>query len=179
MRYIKDTITENDVFNFVFFYDSLDVQKRKIILQGEEFKDSLDFYFSMKKELGKNLDDFAKKKIAELIPSYKLVDEIELFPVTFPGSTVAKRLLSSVEKENSNYKVDSISLTDEDKSYLVRIINREELSRLFVFSSNNAIIKNFDVTLYPRGKRYHLNDNTKPLEFSNEFKIDKIILKLN
>ncbi|RJP74081.1 MAG: hypothetical protein C4539_00745 [Ignavibacteriales bacterium] len=176
MPQIKDTITENDLFNYVFFPDSLNEEKKKTILREDRFKNSTDFYKGMYKDLGKSISIEARKKIAHLIPSYRMTEKVDLYPVAFTKTAISKKIYAS--DENIKQKYVSMSLTDEEKSYLARIICQDEHCQLFIFSSNNLIIRDFDVTLFPQGKKYHFDDNTKPIEVMVKPNIKKLVMTL-
>ncbi len=178
MSHSKDNITEIDLFNFIFFKHLLNEDKKRIITLGEKFKESLNFYTRMHKELNKDLSLAAKKKIASLIPSYRLTEKVELFPIPFTKLATKRNTFVAAADDNIGARFISMSLTDEEKSYLARIVCQHTHCQLFIFSSNNSVIKNFDVTLYPQGYKYHFDDNTKPVELRTEPKIEKVILTL-
>lgn len=176
MLQTKDTITENDLFNYVFFRDSLTEEKKKAILREDRFKDSINFYKGMHKELGKSISLEVRKKIARLIPSYRMTEKVDLYPIAVTKTAINKKIYAS--DENIKQKVVSMSLTDEEKSFLARIICQENHCQLFIFSSNNIILKNFDVTFYPQRKKYHFDDNTKPIELMLKPNIKKMVMTL-
>jgi hypothetical protein len=178
MPHTKENITEIDLFNFIFFRNLLDEDKKKAIMLEEKFKESIDFYAGMHKELSKDLSLAARKKIASLIPTYKLTDKVELFPIGFTKMATKRNTYVAAANENLNPGFISMSLTDEEKSYLARIVCQHTHCQLFIFSSNNSIIKNFDVTLYPQRKKYHFEDNTKPVELNAEPNIEKLVMTL-
>ena len=70
---IKDTnISEIDIFNFVFFNDSLSDEEKKAIESNKDYYGLIEFYKNQKEELDKSIKDKTKKKLAKLIPAYKL-----------------------------------------------------------------------------------------------------------
>lgn len=175
MLYLKNKITENDLFNFIFFRDSLDEEKKKIIQQEETFKDSINFYAKMRSSLSKGLSFDARKKIAELIPSYRIINKIELYPVEQLPDLCKE---STRKSKTPELKRNSLSLSNDDRSFLARIICEGSVCQMFVFSSDNVIIKNFDVTIYPKGKKYHFEDNTKPVDIKDKPAVEKMIMTL-
>ncbi|RJP61802.1 MAG: hypothetical protein C4539_19330 [Ignavibacteriales bacterium] len=174
----KENITEIDLFNFVFFKHLLDEEKKQIIMLEEKFKESINFYSGMHNELSKDLSLAARKKIASLIPSYRLTDKVELFPIGFTKMATKRNTYVASADESLNPGFISMSLTDEEKSYLARIVCQHTHCQMFIFSSNNSILRNFDVTIYPQRKKYHFEDNTKPVELNAEPDIEKLVMTL-
>jgi len=93
-------------------------------------------------------------------------------------------------KKNNNFILAAASDTnqksmstrtyfDEDKIYIVKIINYENSSKIFVFSTMYEIIKDFDIIIEPQDLQYHLEDNMKPLELNFNIEPENIILKFN
>jgi len=74
MKKNKD-ITEIDIFNLVFFSDTVREEDRKLIESNKEYYELIEFYKKQKEEIEKSLQNKTKKKLAALIPAYKLTAE--------------------------------------------------------------------------------------------------------
>ena len=65
-------ITELDIFNFVFFNETLPRKKRKYIEQHEDKFEMLNFYRKQKDSIEQSLKEETQKRIAAKIPAYKI-----------------------------------------------------------------------------------------------------------
>jgi hypothetical protein len=72
-------ISEQDVFNFVFFKESLPKEKQSIIEKDNSYKDMLDFYTILKHNSIENPDEALKKSLASKIAAYSLSNVIHLY----------------------------------------------------------------------------------------------------
>lgn len=64
-------ITENDIFNYVYFNKRLSEADKKLIESNEENFELIRFYKEQKAELNKSLKDETKMKLASRISAYK------------------------------------------------------------------------------------------------------------
>lgn len=48
-----------------------------------------------------------------------------------------------------------------------------------MFSTQYEVIKNFDIIITPQNVRYHIDDNTIPLELEHNVDPESIILEFN
>ena len=68
----KTNITEQDLFNFIFFNDVLPQKKKKYIERNEDKFELLNFYREQKKSITRSIEEETQKKIAAKIPAYKI-----------------------------------------------------------------------------------------------------------
>lgn len=170
----KIQITEQDIFNFVFYPETLSEEKRKAIEENKSFSEAIEFYQNLKSEIDSKLDYSIKKKIAEKIPVYSLPKMIELHPlndINFQKKTY--RLAADSETELKP-KITTKTFVDDEKDYMIKILQNGEKTKIFVFSTQDEILENFNIYIEPQKLEFHLKDNSEPLILEGKVEIDKI-----
>lgn len=172
-------MTEQDIFNFVFYPEELSGEKKAEIENSEIYKPAVDFYYHLKKEINKPIDISLRGKIAEKIPSYSLPEIIEFFPVENNikknNDNILRYAADSVNEEN----VKAVSFISPDKNYLIRIIDAKDKKLLYVFSVKEKVIKDFTITIYPKHITYQFTDNTDPLALPLDLDVEKVEIAIN
>lgn len=173
-------IKEQDIFNYVFFPDSLSTEMRKTIEVDENLKEVVDFYLKMRDKSKRHFPRSLKEKVASTIPAYTLNNEVHLFPLpaAVGKNQTEKRLAADSESRHLISKLMSRTFVDEDKEYMIKVINHESTTKVFVFSVKNDIVKNFDIIIVPRNNRYHFIDNSTPLLINGEIEIESIRMEI-
>lgn len=69
------------------------------------------------------------------------------------------------------------TFVDNDKEYLIKVLNYADVTKVFVFSTKDEVIKNFDIVIEPNNLKYHFEDNSEPLKI--EQPIEASTLQLN
>jgi hypothetical protein len=172
-------IDEQDLFNFVFFPEKVSEEKRKLLDTDKSFSEAIEFYNQLKLNSERELTSSVKKKLAEKIPAYKLRDMIELYhlnilkPQNQNGSRMAAATKELIPKTTTKTFVDS------DKDYLIKVLNYGNETKIFVFSTKDEEVKNFDIVIEPQNLKYHFEDNSEPLIINQSVDAEKIQLKFN
>jgi len=169
-------ITERDLFNLVFYKDLVDKDKCEFLEEDNSYRDEIEFFNSLKDSLSEEISPKFKKKIAQKIPAYNFSNVIVLYP--------------AVEKKNRQKRKDKLVLaaelksqhtsqtfSDEKKQYLVKLINSDSNTKIFVFSTSESELKNLKLTLHPKEKEYFLKDNSNPLEVNENVIVESISLE--
>lgn len=144
----------------------------------EDSTDAIIFYKELKSELEKPISLDIKKKLAEKIPTYSFSNIIQLYPVAEIKKKKNGVVLAAASPEETP-KIITKTFYDEDKSYIIKVINYEKNSKIFVFSTQQEVIKNFDINILPENKKYHCNDNSLPLELNMPVQADTIQIEFN
>jgi hypothetical protein len=124
------------------------------------------------------LDDNTKQKLAQKISSYKLNNVIQLSPVQ---ELKKKRngIVLAAASEEEKPKIITKTFYDADKTYIIKVINYSDNSKIFVFSTQQEVIKDFEIIILPENKKYHCNDNSLPLELSTPIEAESIQIEFN
>ncbi len=181
-------ITERDLFNYVFYKNTLSEDKTEFLESTDIYKDEIDFFNSLKDSLSGEIDSEIKKKIAQKIPAYRnnpdlSRDNLSTIILLYPVIEKAKRSKKSeglvLAADSAELKSQHTSQTfyDEKKEYLVKLVSSESETKIFVFSTSESELKNLKVTLHPNEKEYFLKDNSNPLEVKESVIAESISLE--
>ena len=173
------TITEKDIFNYVFFKDTLDKEKITEIEEDNKMLSQIDFYKELKKNLLQDISNDTKKKLNAKIQAYNLADVITLFPQELPDTSKRIKLLKYAAASEMENASSVLTYINEDKNYLVRLHKDENKYKIFVFSTLQDKLKNLQLTFSPSGEIISLKDNQSPFLISLSQIPDKIEVKLN
>jgi hypothetical protein len=172
-------ITEKDIIDFVFYREALDSQKIAEIENNDNFKEQLEFFAELKKQLSLELSTGLKKKLAEKIPAYRTENIIALHPVKVPGTGEKIHLLKYAAASGEEKGTNVITFLNEDKNFLIRLHKLVENYKIFVFSTTQQKLNNLELTFYPSGDKVSLKDNRESYFISISQMPDRIDMKLN
>jgi len=177
---MKNEITERDIFNFVFFPELISKEKERFLATSADFKDELEYYSSVKESLRDEINLEIKKKLSSKINVYKLANIIYLYPVEeYPNKKTSDNLVLAAASPEDKPKISSKTFYDEGKSYIIKVINYEKSSKIFVFSTQYELIEDFDLLILPQNLKYHIEDNSAPLELDLNVDPESISLEFN
>lgn len=169
-------VTERDIYNFVFFPESLRAEIKAFLSSIEDSSEAVIFYKEMKSELDKELTTNEKRKIAEKIKAYKLPNVITLYPMHEPYKNKRPNhlVLAAASENNTVPKMVTKTFVDDGKDYLIKVLTYGSTTKVFVFSTHDEIIKDFNIVIEPHNLKYHLNDNTEPLKIDQAIEADLV-----
>ncbi|MCZ7609622.1 MAG: hypothetical protein M5U17_05595 [Ignavibacterium sp.] len=177
---MKNEITEKDIFNFIFYPEILLREKKRYLESSSDFRNEIDFYSSLKEAIDEELNSEIKQKIALKINSYKPGNIICLYPVDeYQNRKVSNNVRLAAATPEEKPKVFSKTFYDEEKTYIIKVINYEKNSKVFVFSTQHELIKDFELNILPQNLKYHLTDNSSPLELDFNVEPESISLEFN
>lgn len=170
-------INEHDIFCYVFFPEVLSPVKKEIIEENSTYREALEFYLSLKKDMGNTPDYNLKEKIAAKIPAYTLSNVIRLFPMKEHLHPGTNGRLAAASKELVP-KMYTKTFVDTEKEYLIKFLHFEDITKVFVFSTKNEVVKDFDIVTHPDNLRYHFKDNSEPLEIKESIEIESLTIEI-
>jgi len=182
---MKKNISDLDLFYFVFFPHLLPKDKLVYLHNSDDFLDEINFYTKLKNELKIDISAEDKNLISKKIKAYsghsELLEDniIYLYPVHSSIKKNDNKFILAAASDTEQKTIFTRTYFDRDKIYIVKVINYENFSKIFVFSTVYEIIKDFDIIIKPQNLQYHLEDNTKPLELNFNVEPENIILKFN
>ena len=167
-------LTEKDLFDYVFFKSQLKDDKLSLLEDGRyEFNMSL--FNSIKESLGENLSVIIKNKIKLSVKCYHPIEKIILNLIK--GIKSAGK---SGKKSRIGLKGNIISestFIDNDNTFLIRMINYENFSKIFLFSVYEERINNFILILNPGNESFKMQNNSLPLEIDHSINATNIELR--
>ena len=69
------------------------------------------------------------------------------------------------------------TFVDNDKEYLIKVLNYADITKVFVFSTKDEVVKNFDIIIEPHNLKFHFEDNLEPLKIDKPIEAEKIELR--
>lgn len=172
-------IDEQDVFNLIFFPDKVSEEKKKIIQADLSLADVMEFYNQLKLNSERKISDTVKRMIAEKIPAYKYDNAISLNLLVEPKLILPEQNRLAAGTKELTPKTTTKTFVDNEKDYLVKVLNFGDITKIFVFSTKDEIVKNFDIIIEPKSLTFHLEDNSEPLVIKQSIDAEKIQLKFN
>lgn len=170
-------IDEQDLFGYIFFPENLSQEKKQSIVTDESLGELLEFYSQLKLNSERKPSKELKKKIAEKISAYQLSNVIILNSLTTPSIQKLNQGRLAASSKELTPQITTKTFVDDEEDYLIKILNYRETTKVFVFSTKDEIVKNFDIIIEPQNLKYHFEDNSEPLIINHAIEADKIQLK--
>lgn len=172
-------ITEKDIFNLIFFPYLVDDEKKIIIESSAEYKYLLDFYKTIKSESEKPVNEKVKQDLSLKINIYNHVRFFRLTPVD-ENRPKKKReytvLAAASEKEKPG--IVAKSFFDENNRFLIRVVKSNSITKIYTFSTDGEVIRNFKLKILPSGKEFLMKNNSAPLEINEDLDFEEVQLEL-
>lgn len=177
---MKNEITEKDIFDFVFYPELISKEKVKFLETSSDFREEIEYYSTLKNVLSEELTSETRKKIASKISAYSLANVIYLYPVEdMKKHKRSNGIVLAAASPEEKPKVTTKTFYDEEKTYIIKVINYEKSSKVFIFSTQYELIKDFELNILPQNLKYHIADNSGPLELDFNVEPESISLEFN
>jgi len=174
----SDYITENDIFNYVFFRYLLNQDKIILIENNSIFRDNIAFYVDLKNKLVRDVSKEVKNKISLKISEYKLINKILLTLVKEePVKKKKDFLVLAADSPKEEPRISTKTFINEDSGYLVKLINLKNSAKVFVFSAYVEVLQNYKIIFQPSGASFFQSDNSSPLEINYKIEAENIELE--
>lgn len=172
-------ITERDIFNFVFYPELVKEEIKAFLTTIENNSDAIGFYKDLKSDLENKITKDIQKKIKDKIKSYRPLNIIELHTLKEPKLKIENgSRLAAASTTELKPKMTTKTFVDNDKEYLIKVLNYGNMTKIFVFSTKDEVVKNFDIVIEPQHLKYHLEDNSEPLKIEQLIEPERIQLVL-
>lgn len=172
-------ITERDIFNFVFYPELVKEEIKAFLTTIENNSDAIAFYKDLKSDLENKITKDIQKKIKGKIKSYRPLNIIELHTLKEPKLKIENgSRLAAASTTELKPKMTTKTFVDNDKEYLIKVLNYGDMTKIFVFSTKDEVVKNFDIVIEPQHLKYHLDDNSEPLKIEQLIEPERIQLVL-
>lgn len=170
-------ISEQDVFNYVFFKDRVSSEKIQLIEVSKDYSEVINFYIELKRSQDQPLAIEIKNKLASKIPAYSKANIVNLHPlkVNIQITTNGNRL--AADSKELKPKMTTKTFVDNDKEYMIKVLNYGGITKVFVFSTKDEVVNNFDIVIEPHNLVFHFDDNSEPLKIEKDIEAEKIELR--
>ena len=172
-------IDEQDLFYSIFFPENVSAKKKKIIENDKSFYEVLKFYNQLKLNSNNKPDEELKRKIASKIPAYSLSNIIQLYALRNPKVPEQNGYHLAAGSTELKPSITTKTFVDNDKEYLIKVLSYADITKVFVFSTKDEVVKNFDIMIEPNSLKYHFEDNSQPLKIDKYIEAEKIEIQFN
>ena len=83
-------------------------------------------------------------------------------------------VLAAASENNTAPQMVTKTFVDDGKDYLIKVLTYGSTTKVFVFSTHDEILKDFNIVIEPQNLKYHLNDNTEPLKIDQAIDADLV-----
>ena len=83
-------------------------------------------------------------------------------------------VLATASENNITPKMVTKTFVDNGKDYLIKLLTYGNTTKVFVFSTHDEIVKDFDIIIEPQNLKFHLKDNTEPLKIDQAIEADLV-----
>ncbi|MCW8850741.1 MAG: hypothetical protein OQJ81_12235 [Melioribacteraceae bacterium] len=171
-------ISEKTLYKYVFCPSALSEEERLFILKNDErFKEDLDSLNAIKASLEHELSDTILDKIHRKIIHASAKKGIVLNLINHSDNN--EKCIFAADSVRSKLQDETCSYSDESNNYLIKVINKDTVNKIYVFTKDEILDLEYSVTLFPSKEVYYTNSEDMPLIISPQQNIKSIILKVN
>ena len=138
------------------------------------------YYKSVKNTIDSEMPFDLKKKTAAKIPTYTLANVFTLHPVKYEEKKERNgSVIFAAKTKEEQLKIKTHTFTDNEKQFLVRIVNFESFTKIYLFSQKDVLVKNINIKVFPGGGDFFMKDNTVPLVIDKRIDVESIKLRID
>jgi len=170
-------ITDEILFKYVLFPDDLSREVKDFIrLNESSFSGQIEFYKSYINSLNSDEISSLANKALQKIPALQNI--ITLYPVIFKSVQNKNSLtLAAASHEVAAKQSESISYSDENSNYLIRLLKNKDKCVLYFFSKNENKNQKLKITFIPSNHIFHLINKSCQIDIHPAEEIEKILIE--
>lgn len=175
------TISDYDLYLFVFHPDQLSDGKSEYIAGNKKYVETLDHFRELAMTTNNSISDSDRELLNSKIGVYRPHDNIIISLYPHPSNsegnkqTKVQYRAASVEVDES---ITSKTFFDAKKHYMVKANINHHSTRIYIFSKSGETLHNISLRIHPAGTLHHLDDNTQPLILEGRVEIEHISLDI-
>ena len=160
----KISITEEDLFQFVFYIEELPEEKRIYLKENQGlFAQELDFLKSSKGNIISGSDN----------PPSKVIHLKKDTTVTRSNSS---RLRLAAASDTITKNIETSTFNDRGQNYIVRQVIEKDKNQLFLFPKVENISQKISITLFPSKLKYHSTKTSTTIDLPLDISVDEILI---
>ena len=174
------SVSEYDLYLFVFHPEQLGDEKREYIAGNEKFEESISHFRELATSVNEDISESDRNLILSKIGVYRPSDRIfHMFPLQ--SNSDKKKLpklqyrAASVEVEES---VSSKTFMDSSKHFMVKANITRHDTKIYIFSRSGEPLHNLTVRIHPGGSVHQMPDNLQPLVIQGKVEVEHISLEI-
>ncbi len=173
-------LNERDIFKFVFSQRSLSEEKREYLRGNQKYESQISYYKTVKNAMDSETSFKLKKKIAAKIPAYSLANVFNLYSVEYEEKKKdSGKVIFAAKTKDEAAKIKTKTFIDNEKNFLVRIINFENSTKIYLFTPADDKVENITIKIFPGREDFYMNNNSTPLVIDKRIDVEYIELRVS
>lgn len=169
-------ISEKTLYNYIFCPKALSEEERLYLLENiEKFNKDLELLRAIKSSIENELPDTVLDKIHKKIIKASAQEGIKLDLVHHSHHN--HRHTFAADSVQNEFEQKTCSYIDESKNFIIKIINKDAISKIYIFTAGGLEDVEYSLTFFPSKEVYYVNSEDIPLIVSPQQLIKSIILK--
>ena len=160
----KLSISEEDIFKFVFYVEELPEEKRFYLEKNQAlFAEELNFLKSFEGSIISGSDN----------PPSKV---IHLKKDTSGQKSNSSRIKLAAASETITKNIETSTFNDRGQNYIVRQVIEKDKNQLFLFPKVENISQKISITLFPSKLKYHSTKTSTTIDLPLDISVDEILI---
>ncbi|RJP74124.1 MAG: hypothetical protein C4539_00695 [Ignavibacteriales bacterium] len=167
-------ISEKDIFDYVFYRETLQTDKLKYIDENYSlFTKEIEYYKSFHNSIDNEINEEMSNKFFAALSAGR-TKVIELYPkqIELPQEDEQYRL--AADSVYLTAKTGSQSFSDSKSTVLVKLLTKDNKTQIYVFSTVDKQLKNIKLTISPSNKTFSMENNKTFIEVPEALSVDGI-----
>ncbi|MBK7981953.1 MAG: hypothetical protein IPK06_18470 [Ignavibacteriae bacterium] len=157
-------ITEQDLFKYIMYPESLSEDTYKFIFANEsKFEKELDFLKQLNADLKKPTEDSTLEKLYKRIEEQNSFGKIILELEEKSGKNSNEECFLAAASIINKDEIKCATFVDKNKSYILKMVTKNSESKFYLFTKNLVQNKIVNITFLPSNKKLSANINEFPI----------------
>jgi predicted transcriptional regulator with HTH domain len=167
-------ITEKDIFDYVYYRDSLSPEKTKYMEDHQNlFSENIAYYKAYQNSMENKVDNEIERKFLSEISGEDL-NVLRLFPKQIELSEINKKLKLAADTVNLTANPFTQTFVDKNSLIMLRLVGQKGKTAIYIFSTEDKKLKNIKLELLPSRNAYQMENNQSYLEVDSELTAQEI-----
>ena len=158
------SITEKELFNFIFYPDKLSDKKYEFIKTNlDNYKEEIDLLKSTKAGMNESVPENILERIKKKIMEYENSRVVELKKIEDSSDIENEFLTLAADSPDDDSSIKIETYADKLSKILVKVVSSATENKLHIFNKGNEEIRDFGITILPSGTTFQIESSNIPL----------------
>lgn len=174
------SVTDYDLFLFVFHPDQLSDTLKEYIAGNSGFNETIEHF----RELAMRANEYLNESDIELLMSkigvYRPAGNIiYLYPNRSQAETKKHpKVVYRAASVEVDEKLTTKTFFDENKLYMVKANINHRTTKIYIFSGTGETLRDITIRIQPGNTLHHLDDNSQPLVLEGRVEVEHLSLEM-
>lgn len=169
-------ILEKEIFDFIFFPETLDKEKFLFLSTTDLFENELNLLRDIKEKNQGNIPPEIIEKIKSKLVNISSSGIIRLEKKKNPFQYNPDHLVLAADSQLKNSKQKIQTFEDENSLYLIKVIVEDEITKIYLFIRDQKEFHHVKIKLEPSDQYYIVENQNKPIIITEKQNITAISL---